>query len=104
MPKKKTRKRIQKKVQKKTRKRKAASPVKTISRREMGFSEAKTIGKSYPAYRRLASALYAANYTADVDTVVLKSAFYLVLPMRVWMDKQEHYAPCEVIKIFIKEK
>jgi len=90
VPKKKTRKRIQKKVQKKTRRRKTASPVK--------------IGKSYTAYRRLASALYAANYTADVDTVVLKSAFYLVLPMSVWMNNQEHYAPCEVIEIFIKEK
>ena len=74
---------------KKTRRRKATSPGKT--------------GKSYPAYRRLASALYAANYTADMDTVVLKSAFYLVLPMSVWLDNQAHYSPCEVIEIFIKE-
>ena len=80
----------QRKRPKKVRRHKTASPVK--------------IGKSYTAYRRLASALYAANYTADVDTVVLKSAFYLVLPMSVWLDNPEHYSPCEVIEIFIKEK
>ncbi len=90
MSNKRNRQKQQKTIPGRVRKRKATSPVK--------------IDTSYPAYRRLASALYAANYTADVDTVVLKSAFYLVLPMRVWTDNQEHYAPCEVIKIFIKEE